>query len=145
MAYWRLHYHLIWATYKREPMLNRDRERMAYGTLYQKAKELGCIIHGAGNTEDHFHVVVSIPPKISVSDCVRHFKGASSHAINKMPNSQSNFKWQEGYGAISIGEKSLPTVSAYANNQKQHHAQGTAVESLKRMTEEDDGVVIQSA
>jgi len=55
MAYWRLHYHLVWATYKREPMIDQERERVIYGTLYRKAEELGLIIHAAGSVEDHMH------------------------------------------------------------------------------------------
>ena len=87
MTYWRLHYHLIWATFERQPSITPEREKMIYGVLYRKADELGLKIHAAGNADDHIHVVISIPPKISVADCVRHLKGASAHAINKMPNS----------------------------------------------------------
>ncbi len=143
MAYWRLHYHLVWATFKHEPMIDREREKVIYGTLYNKAKELGLIIHAAGNVEDHFHVVVSIPPKLSISDCVRHLKGASAHAVNHMLSSATVFKWQEGYGALSLGERSLPTLIAYANNQAQHHRDNTMVALCERMTEEDDGPIIQ--
>jgi len=45
MAYWRLHYHLVWATYQRNPWLTGDVERMVYGTLLGKAEELAVIIH----------------------------------------------------------------------------------------------------
>lgn len=92
MTYWRLHYHLIWSTYNREPVLMPEHEKMFYGVLYTKAKELGLIIHAAGNVEDHAHVVASIPPKIAVADCVRHIKGASAFAINHMPGSGGQFK-----------------------------------------------------
>ncbi|HEY4691683.1 MAG TPA: IS200/IS605 family transposase [Anaerolineae bacterium] len=145
MAYWRLHYHLVWATYKRESMIDRERERVIYGTLYQKAKELGLIIHAIGNVEDHLHTVVSIPPKIATADCVRHLKGASSHAVNQTLKPECEFKWQEGYGAISIGERSLPNVIAYASHQKQHHRNGTEIAFYERMAEEDDGPTIQPA
>jgi REP element-mobilizing transposase RayT len=83
MSYWRLHYHLVWATYQRSPWLCDDVERMVYGTILNKAKELGVLIHQIGNTDDHIHIVASIPPKIAVAECVRHFKGASSHYVNQ--------------------------------------------------------------
>lgn len=57
---------------------------MFYGVLYNKGKELELKIHAAGNIEDHVHVIVSIPPKLAVADCVRHLKGASTYAINQM-------------------------------------------------------------
>lgn len=87
MTYWRLHYHLIFATFERQPTLTGEREKVFYGVLYGKAKELGLKIHAAGNADDHAHVVLLIPPKLSVADCVKHIKGASALAINHMPNS----------------------------------------------------------
>ena len=137
MTYWRLHYHLIWSTQDREPSLTAEREKMFYGVLYKKGEELGLKIHAAGNVEDHVHVVVSIPPKLSVADCVRHFKGASAFAINHMAGSDGQFKWQGGYGALSIGERSLETVMAYAAHQKEHHHGNTTIAIYERMDEED--------
>jgi hypothetical protein len=35
-----------------------------------------------------------------------------------MDGSDGKFKWQEGYGALSIGERSLETVKEYAANKR---------------------------
>ena len=139
MAYWRLHYHLVWATHERHPWLQGDIERMVYGTLLGKAEELGAIIHQIGNTDDHIHVVASIPPKFAVAECVRHFKGASSRYVNTHAELDFRFKWQNGYGAISFGERSMGTVSAYVRDQRQRHARRTTTAYYERMTEEDVG------
>ncbi|MBI3912936.1 MAG: IS200/IS605 family transposase [Chloroflexi bacterium] len=144
MAYWRLHYHLIWATSQRLPLLTESVERQVYGTILGKAKELGVIVHAIGGVQDHIHVAVSIPPKISVSDCVRHFKGASSHYVNHQPNAEGNFAWQEGYGALTFGDRAAQDVVAYVRNQKEHHRQNTTRTSFERMAEENDGVEIAS-
>ena len=61
MAYWRLHYHLVWATYQREPLIDSNCEAIIHRTLYGKAKELGVRIHAVGSVDDHVHVVASIP------------------------------------------------------------------------------------
>jgi putative transposase len=137
MTYWRLHYHLMWATQNREPTITLEREKMFYGVLYNKGKELGLKIHAAGNVEDHVHVVISIPPKVAVADCVRHLKGASAFAINHMPGSNGQFKWQGGYGALSVGENSLETVMEYAAKQKEHHRQNRLIEGYERTGEEE--------
>jgi len=136
MTYWRLHYHLIWSTQDRQPSLTAEREKMFYGVLYRKAEALGLKIHAAGNVDDHVHVVVSIPPKMSVADCVRHLKGASAYAINHMAGIEGQFKWQGGYGALSISERSLETVIAYAAKQKEHHRDGRVIGAYERMDEE---------
>jgi putative transposase len=135
MTYWRLHYHIIWATFERQPTLIDEREKLFYGVIHQKAKELDLKIHAIGNVDDHVHIVVSIPPKLAIADCIRHLKGASAYAINHMDGSDGQFKWQEGYGALTVGERSLSTVMAYANNQKEHHKSHTVIEVYERMDE----------
>jgi putative transposase len=142
MAYWRLHYHLIWATHQRLPLITPTVERQIYGVILNKAKELGIIVHAIGSVADHIHVVVSIPPKIAVADCIKHFKGAISHYVNHQPGAAGDFAWQDGYGALTLGERSLAEVSAYVRGQKEHHSQQTAHPLYERMTAEEDGVVV---
>lgn len=74
MTYWRLHYHIIWSTRDRETSLTPEREKMFYSVLYKKAEELDLKVHAAGNVTDHVHIVVSIPPKLSIAECVRHLR-----------------------------------------------------------------------
>ena len=138
MTYWRLHYHLIWATHERQQIITPKREKMFYGELYKKAEELGLKIHAGGNIEDHAHVVLSIPPVLAVAECVRQLKGASAYAINHMPGSDGQFKWQGGYGALSIGERSLETVMVYAAGQKEHHRDNKLIAAYERMVEDED-------
>jgi len=144
MAYWRLHYHLVWATFQRLPLIDESRERWIYGTLLGKAKELGVIVHAIGNVQDHIHLAVSIPPKIAVAECIKHFKGASSRYVN-LQAMDSTFKWQEGYGALTFGDRAMSDVVAYVLNQKEHHRQNTTRAVFERMTEEDDGVQVVAA
>ncbi len=133
MTYWRLHYHIIWATFERQGSITPDREKMIYGVLYKKAKEMGVKVHAAGNTEDHIHIVASIPPQVAVAEFIRQVKGASSFAVNRMAGNQDHFEWQEGYGILTIGERSLTKVMAYAAGQKEHHRENRSVNILERM------------
>ncbi len=136
MTYWRLHYNLIWATHERQQIITPEREKMFYGVLYKKAEELGLKIHAAGNIEDHVHVVTSIPPVLAVAECVRQLKGASAYAINRMAGSDGQFKWQGGYGALSVGERSLETVMEYAAKQKEHHRNNKLIAMYERIVDE---------
>jgi len=138
MTYWRLHYHLIWATYERQQIITSEREKMFYGVLYKKAEELDLKIHAGGNIEDHVHVVLSIPPVLAVAECVRHIKGASAYAINHMDGSDGQFKWQGGYGALSVGERSLETVMEYATRQKEHHRGNNLIAVYERIDEDEE-------
>lgn len=135
MTYWRLHYHLIFATADRQPVLTPEREKVFYGVLYGRAEDLGVKVHAAGNVDDHVHLVVSIPPNLSVAGFVKQVKGASAHAINCMPESDGSFRWQAGYGALSVSEAALEKVMAYAANQRQHHQDSTCHQFFVKMDE----------
>lgn len=134
MPYSRLLYHLVWATYQRQPLLTTDREAVVYRILGGKASELDVFVHAIGNTTDHLHLVVGIPPKLAVSECIGQLKGASSHAVNCHA---APFRWQEGYGALTLCDEILPTVIAYVRNQKQHHDHGTLDMRFERDTDDD--------
>lgn len=137
MSYWRIFYHLIWATKQREPLLNERIEAMAYSAILNKARELGIIIHAIGGTEDHVHIMATIPPKLAVAEGVRQLKGASSHYVNHEEDGEQEFAWQEGYGVLTLGERSMPDVVAYVKNQRQHHHAGTTNSVLERIDENE--------
>ena len=127
LPYWRLHYHFIWTTFERAPCLNDHVCPLVYRSIYARAKRLGVIVHQIGGIADHVHVVASVPPKLAVAGCVGQLKGASAHTANDWPGRESAFRWESGYGAVSLGERSLPDVIAYVRNQRQHHAQGSVI------------------
>jgi len=53
-----------------------------------------------------------------------------------MNGSDGHFKWQAGYGALTISERSLETVMAYAAKQKEHHHENKTVAIYERMEDE---------
>jgi putative transposase len=133
MAFWRTYYHLIWATQNRQPLIRPEQEQDLYGYIRGKADSLGCIVHAIGGMADHIHVVVSIPPKLSVAEFVKRIKGGSSHYINHLNEGpEIPLKWQEGYGVFSLGGKQLECAKAYVNRQKEHHTQGTVWVALEQ-------------
>src|SRR5215211_3125135 len=82
MALWRLYYHLIWATRDRDPLIGADIEQELYGYIVGKSNALESITHAIGGVQDHIHLVVSIPPKLSIADFVKGIKGSSAHHLN---------------------------------------------------------------
>ena len=82
---------------------------------------------------DHVHVAVSIPPRHAVSEVMKRLKGASSHAVRAEHRS---FTWQTEYGALSFGDKALPKVTAYVEEQAERHAARTTIAQLERIDAE---------
>ncbi len=131
MPYWRLHYHLVWATKNRMPLITPDLESGLHGYLIGKADELGAIVHEVESVEDHIHLVASVPPKVSISDFVGQLKGASAHHVNHLPGALGSFGWQRGYGVVLVSPSGLDKAIEYVRDQRTHHRENTAVRALE--------------
>jgi putative transposase len=139
MSLWRLYYHVVWATKNRESSIDVDLETELYNYIIGKADFLKCIVHAVNGTDNHIHLVVSIPPTLSIAEFVKNIKGSSAHHLNHDFLTDANqFAWQPGYGVFSLGGQQLPRAIAYVRNQKIHHSQGTIIRSLEETTNDDD-------
>ena len=124
MPYWRLFYHVVWGTKNRLPLIESAWEDDLHGYIWGKATALECIPHAINGMSDHLHVVISVPPKLSIATVIGKLKGSSSHHVNERCM-DSAFAWQAEYGILSFSERSLSRVVDYVKNQKKHHAENT--------------------
>jgi putative transposase len=124
VSYWRLFYHLVWATKGREPLIDDEREVVIERLIRSSSLETGAVLYAVGMMPDHIHVAVSIPPRIAISAFVQQLKGESSHLLNHGAgrDREAWFQWQPQYGVVSVGERSLADIVAYVQNQRTHHA-----------------------
>jgi putative transposase len=127
MPYWKLYYHFIWGTRERLPVILPAFESDLYRTIAAKVKELDGTTYAIGGIMDHVHLAVSVPPMIAVAKFVGEIKGNSSHFINNILKPGFEFYWQAEYGVLSFGEKNLPALVRYIQNQKRHHANGSLI------------------
>ena len=73
-----------------------------------------------GGTEDHVHILLSLPSSTPIAKAMREIKSASSLWMRQNLNRRT-FEWQEGYGAFSIGWTQIPATIAYITRQQEHH------------------------
>lgn len=139
MPYWRLFYHLTWATRGRALLIDEREETIIRRSFQTTLDAMRVIPHAIGMMPDHIHVVASIPPSVLVAEVAKRLKGASTHAVNHEAGvrPESPFAWQGGYGVLSFGERTLPDVVAYVRNQREHHAKSTSWPGLER-TDDDE-------
>jgi putative transposase len=135
MTYWRVFYHLVWATKNREPLIADEGEAIIRRSFQLTSDDLGLIVHAVGVMPEHVHVALSIPPKIAVAEAVKRLKGASSFAVGR-DQPHISFGWQDGYGLHSFSERGLPGVCNYVLNQADHHAQGTTIRAMERIDDD---------
>jgi REP element-mobilizing transposase RayT len=133
VPYLQLYYHLVWATKDRHPLLTPQVEPIIHNYLRTKAIGLDAIVFALNGVEDHIHLVVSIPAKISVAKFVGQIKAVASTKFNKAYSDHPPFFWQAEYGAFTFDRKRLPNFVSYVQRQKEHHAQQTTIPILERM------------
>ncbi|HEY9232019.1 MAG TPA: IS200/IS605 family transposase [Blastocatellia bacterium] len=136
-VYSEINLHLVWHTKNNAPVLTDLIEaRMQQHLQHHVIQTEGCIFHGIGGTDDHVHLVASVPPTLLISEWLGRLKGASAHYINNEIANRKLLEWQTGYGVVTFGMRDLPWVLNYVRNQRQHHAGGTTYERLERIERE---------
>jgi len=140
MPYWRLFYHFVWGTKNKEPLIEPEWEKSLHNVIAAKSTGLEAFVHAVGGIEDHIHLVVSVPPKISLSTFVGQVKGNSSHFVNHELDVKTHFLWQTEYGVVSFGGRMLDTVVRYAKNQRKHHTDRTTIAMLEQITPVEEHV-----
>ena len=139
MPYWRLFYHITWGTKNRESLIGLDFEKALHNGMAAKASQLGGRVHAVGGIDDHVHLAVSVPPRISLAEFVGQVKGNSSHFVNHVIKPDYVFAWQGEYGVVSFGGRQLDNVVKYVKNQRKHHEEGSLIAFMERIEPEDDG------
>lgn len=114
--------HLVWATYRREPLLIGDTENLIHACVRAEAQRMKCRILALGGVADHVHLAVQPPSTLSPAQIAQQIKGASSSFANDQGIA---FKWQAGYGGFSLSRPHLKAAIPYIKNQKRHHAANT--------------------
>ena len=135
-VYARLFYHFVWATWDRLPLLEGAVERHAYALIREQCKRLGCEAHALGGIEDHVHLLVTLPRTLCISDFVEAVKGCSSRGLNEAHGSNGAFKWQGGYGVLTVSPRDVNRVRRYVESQRQHHSRGTLWSSAEKVVDE---------
>ena len=123
---WECKYHVVW--------IPKCRRRVLFGQLRQ---HLGEVLHElAGQREsrileghlqpDHVHMLISIPPKYSVSQVIGYIKGKRAiHIERTYLGQRRNFSgmhfWARGYCVSTVGADE-EVVRAYIRTQEQEDA-----------------------
>ena len=76
-------YHLVWITKYRYRVLRGELQKRVRTIVAQVAEEMNVKIVNGVVSSDHIHLLVSIPPHISVSEFVKRAKGRSSRKVQQ--------------------------------------------------------------
>lgn len=99
-------------------MLHRAKDIME-----ETCKQMDCELLEFGDEHDHVHLMVSIYPKVAVSNLVSKLKGKSSYILRRKYWDRIKTMlwgkqfWSPSYCVVSCGGASLDVVKQYIENQ----------------------------
>ena len=64
-------YHIVWTTKYRYPVLVEDVGKKVREIIREVTKAYGMEIHAGSVNRDHIHLLITIPPQISVSKALQ--------------------------------------------------------------------------
>lgn len=120
---WNCKYHIVFAPKYRRQIIYGKIKNDVGKILRTLCERKGVEIIEAEACPDHIHMLVSIPPKISISSFMGYLKGKSSlmifdrHANLKYKYGNRKF-WAEGYYVDTVG-KNKKVIEEYIKKQLQ--------------------------
>ena len=120
---WRCQYHIVFAPKYRRMVIYGELKKDIGWILRKLCEDKGVEIIEAEACPDHVHLLLSIPPKISISSFMGYLKGKSSlmifdrHANLKYKYGNRHF-WCRGYYVDTVG-RNARVIEDYIRNQLQ--------------------------
>ncbi|WP_100913366.1 IS200/IS605 family transposase [Pseudoalteromonas spongiae] len=124
----RCQYHIVWTPKYRFRILKNKLGKDVYRSIHVYCKQLGCIVLELNVQVDHVHLVVKVPPKLSISQLMGALKGKIALKLfNKYPHLRKNklwgnHFWQRGYFVDSVGINE-EIIRSYVRHQEKHERQ----------------------
>jgi len=115
-----LHYHLVFSTKDRVPMIADDWRASLHAYLGGIVKSLGGVPVAVGGLADHVHLLVGLRATHRLADVLREIKTGSSEWVHTSLG-KSKFAWQPGYGAYTVSPSNVERVKHYVLHQAEHH------------------------
>ena len=118
---WRCQYHVVFAPKYRRMAIYGEIKVDIGKILRQLCKQKGIEIIEAELCQDHVHMLISIPPKYSVSQIMGYLKGKSSLMMfQRFGNMKFAYRnrefWCKGYYVDTVG-KNTTAIKEYIANQ----------------------------
>lgn len=118
-----LHVHLVFVTkYRRQVLTATTIDRLK--TIFEAVcTDFEAELVEMNGEDDHVHLLVNYPPKVSISKLVNSLKGVSSRLLRKeYPELQHRFYkgvlWSPSYFAGSCGGAPLSVIKQYVEQQR---------------------------
>lgn len=134
MSYSSLHYHVVYSTKNRAPIIAPEWRARLHEYLGGTVSGLGGFPQGIGGVADHVHLLFGLKPTHCLANILRELKKAASVWVHDEIRLH-DFAWQEGYAAFTVSATARPAVKSYIANQEGHNRVRSYREELIDMLE----------
>jgi len=120
-SYDRIVIHTTFSTKYRQPWIDTSIEPELHKVMTADFASHGAIVLAINGTDDHVHIVHTLPRTKALSVILNHVKSVSSSWIKTKGEKYAWFGWQDGYGSFSADYRKLEGLLRYVRKQKIHH------------------------
>ena len=129
-SYAQNHIHLVFSTKNRQKLVKREFLPRLWAYTAAICKNHDLLTFAIGGMENHMHLLFRLPPTMPLTEAVALVKSNSSKWLREK---DTEFAWQEGYGAFSVSSSRIDATIKYIHSQELHH---------RKITFEDEFIVL---
>ncbi len=123
-----LKYHVVFCTKYRYRILTGEVALRTREVIREICAANFVDIVSGSMSPDHVHLLLSVPPNISLSKIIQYIKGKSSRKLLQEYESLrkkywGQHFWARGYFAVTVGNVNAEEIQKYIEEQEIHHKQ----------------------
>jgi len=113
--------HVVIGTHGQKNFLTSEIRGQLFSYLSAVAKSKGINLVALGGTENHVHLLIALPAKLSVESAITALKQSSAIWLKQNFEPLISFTWASGFAAYSISRSQLDSTLLFIQNQEQYH------------------------
>ena len=128
-----IHLHLVWVTKYRYPVLEGEVSQRVKALIMEICRKQEVEILKGHMSKEHLHLLVSIPPQVTISRLVQRLKGRTSYTLlQEFAHLRKKYwgrhVWARGYFCCSSGNVTDEVIKAYLENQTHDQSDNFRIE-----------------
>lgn len=111
-------YHIVLVAYKRKDIITDEVSELVISLTTRMLEEWGGRLIEAKPDKDHIHLLISVPPKLSLSTCIGTIKQVTAKHVHKQLSYLEHLPkngrlWGSSFYMSTVGETDMETVKEY--------------------------------
>lgn len=122
--------HVVFSTKYRNPLITEKIRGEMHKYMGGILRNLNCMPILINSVEDHVHALFILSSTCALADVMKELKRVSSKFVSSR-FAAPDFRWQNGYFAVSVDDIGLDKVYDYIADQQEHHKEISYKEELE--------------